>query len=217
MKTWICLAWALLLMGSLSAQERRVEYDDVNNTVTVTRVLPQHQPKHDFRVGVGSISLISIAAMDGFGSVDEEFNFRGEMAHANTYLSDQYFTGTYTLSYSYEAKRWWQVGATVGFGAAVRSRLHNDTGARVSRENQYMAAVMPTVRFVYMNREKVQLYSSVSLGVVYGSAVGCAPWGDLTLFGCSFGRRFFGFAEIGAGPFGWGRAGVGYRFETSKK
>jgi hypothetical protein len=42
-------------------------------------------------------------------------------------------------------------------------------------------------------------------------------WADTTLFGCAVGRNLFGFAEIGAGLGGWGRIGIGYRFDSSKK
>lgn len=216
MRKLLCVVCVLWLVSTLSAQERRVEYDEKNNTVKITRIIPQHVPKHDFRLGVGTPSAASIAVMDGWGD-DLEFDLRDEMANADTYLSDQRFTGAYSLSYTYHAKRWLQWGGTVGFAAAVRSRLANDTGEKVRSANQYMVAVMPTVRFVYLNREKVQLYSSISLGALYGTATGWMPWGDLTLFGCSFGRRLFGFAELGTGPFGWGRAGIGYRFEAGKK
>ena len=75
---------------------------------------------------------------------------------------------------------------------------------------------MPTVRFNWFYRDAVQLYSTVSIGVItdFDEAY---PWGDLTLVGCSFGRKFFGFAEVGMGTAGWLRAGVGYRFNAVKK
>jgi hypothetical protein len=75
---------------------------------------------------------------------------------------------------------------------------------------------MPTVRFSWFYRDAVQMYSSVSLGVVTDFDE-LMVWGDATLFGCSFGRKFFGFAEVGMGMGGWLRGGIGYRFNAVKK
>ena len=83
-------------------------------------------------------------------------------------------------------------------------------------KNSYFGSIMPTVRFTYLNREKVQLYSAVSLGAVFGNYE-IVPCYDLTLFGCTFGKKVFGFAEIGNGIGGWGRVGIGYRFDSKKK
>lgn len=117
------------------------------------------------------------------------------------------FVGTYSLSYTYHSRRWFQYGGTVSFGAVTQSRRDNITDEKVEQLNEYMVSVMPTVRFVYLYRENVQLYSSLSLGVVVGTGMG-GIWADATLFGCSFGRNLFGFAEIGAGVGGWGRIGL---------
>jgi hypothetical protein len=39
----------------------------------------------------------------------------------------------------------------------------------------------------------------------------------LTLVGCSFGRKFFGFTEVGFGASGIFRIGMGYRFDAAGK
>lgn len=84
------------------------------------------------------------------------------------------------------------------------------------RRDRCLFSVMPTVRFNWFYREKVQLYSSVAVALVTDFD-GAYLWGDVTLVGCSFGRKFFGFTELGLGMSGWGRAGVGYRFDAVKK
>ena len=86
----------------------------------------------------------------------------------------------------------------------------------VENRDRCVLSVMPTVRFNWFYREKVQLYSTVALALVtdFDSVY---PWGDVTLVGCSFGRKFFGFTELGLGMAGWVRAGVGYRFDAVKK
>jgi hypothetical protein len=104
----------------------------------------------------------------------------------------------------------------VTFGASVERTRHSITGETLEVNNLYMIGVMPTVRFVWYWREKVQLYSSVSLGVMT-DMYEILPWGDVTLVGCSFGRKFFGFTEVGFGASGIFRIGMGYRFDAAGK
>ena len=138
------------------------------------------------------------------------------MANCDTFRTPRYFVGNYSLSYTYQERRWLQYGGMATFGASTCWRRDVATGEKIENLSQYCLSIMPTVRFNWFYREAVQLYSSVSVGVVtdFDSAY---LWGDATLLGCSFGRKFFGFAEFGLGISGWARAGVGYRFNANKK
>ena len=218
MKTLQFLLLFLFLTGTLSAQNLAsdvdVETDD--NIETIVRKRPKRVDKHEFRIGVGSYSMAADAFLDDWGDCDWDPSFRDQMLGFDTYLSARRFVGTYSFSYAYHSRRWFQIGATVSFGAITQSRRDNITNEKIEQLNDYMVGVMPTVRFVYLYREKVQLYSSISLGVVVGTGLG-GFWADATLFGCSFGRDLFGFAEIGTGIGGWGRVGIGYRFDSSKR
>ena len=143
-------------------------------------------------------------------------DFRQNVINADTYITDGYFTGTYSFSYTYHMRRWFQVGGTATFAAVTKSCRSSITNKKIESLNEYVVSVMPTCRFIYFYRDKVQLYSSTSLGVVLGNGF-VTPWVDLTLFGCSFGRKVFGFAELGCGVGGFGRVGIGYRFDAKKK
>jgi hypothetical protein len=204
------------LSGALSAQEvvRDVQQDGNIETVVIKR--PKRVDKHEFRFGAGTYSVAADMFLDGIGCCDEELNFRDNMAVADTYLSKRRFWGTYSLGYTYHSLRWFQFGATVSFSAATQARHDNLTGNKVENLNQYAVGIMPTFRFIYLYRDDIQLYSAISLGAVLGTNMG-GFWADTTLFGCSVGRNLFGFAEIGAGLGGWGRIGIGYRFDSSKK
>lgn len=219
MKRLYCLSLLLLLVITASAQTSRTrEYDEQTKTVTVTRVLPKYVDKHELRLGAGSFSLSSILLL----SREIDFqnrninDLRNEILEADTYLSKKMFRGIYSLSYTYHSRNWLQYGGTVSFAATTLSSRDNHTDEKVKDFNSYMVSVMPTVRFVYLYRDKVQLYSGVSFGLVVSTDY-IVPWLDATLFGCSFGRNFFGFAEIGAGLGGWGRLGIGYRFNGKVK
>lgn len=219
MKRLKLLIMTLLLLGTASAQQKTIVHNEQDNTVTITRTLPQFVNKHDIRVGLGSFSLVQSLFLDEFGwhpVEDYTYDFRYEMEKTDSYSTPRYFTGMFSLSYTYHSRRWFEFGGTAYFGAVTESRLDNNTHKKVKTQNTYAFGVMPTVRFVYLYREKVQLYSSVSVGVV-SNGYEVLPWGDLTLFGCTFGRNLFGFAEIGSGFGGWGRIGIGYRFDAAKK
>ena len=212
----------ILMVGTLSAQNRSVTREVEGDYVKITKIIPKVTEKqHDIRLGIGSVSLFSMFMLDAdfFGVVDVDYvepSFRYQMKESNYYKGAEYFTGVLSLSYAYQLRRWCQLGGTVNFAAVTRPYYYNITNKKAYDSNSYFASIMPTVRFTYLNREKVQLYSAVSLGVAVGiyEAVPCY---DFTLFGCSFGKSLFGFAEIGNGFGGWGRVGIGYRFGSTKK
>lgn len=232
MKTLKLLLLFLSLTGTVFAQHvaneemsnivqndaEKVAIVNDDNIETIIRQRPKRIDKHEFRVGVGSLSLASIMFMDGIGLYhdDAERDFRHEMIAAESYWTKARFVGNYSLSYTYHSRRWLQVGATLTFGVITQARRDNITNKKVSNENQYAGSAMATVRFVYLYREKVQLYSGLSVGMAGGTGL-CFPWIDPTFIGCSFGKNLFGFAEIGGGLSGWGRVGIGYRFDSKKK
>ena len=220
MKNLKTILLALVVVQGAVAQKRTqiVEYTDEGKVITTMRVVPVFTPKHDIRIGVGTVSLVTLFALDDWGYYDTglPYDFRSEMANADTYLTPRMFVGNYSLSYTYKDRRWLSYGGTAVFGASTRWRKNSITGEKIDNLSYYCLSIMPTVRFDWFYREKVQLYSTVSVGVITDFDE-VYPWGDLTLFGCSFGRKFFGFAEVGMGTAGWLRAGIGYRFNAVKK
>ena len=213
----VALLVALFVAQGSMAQKRTksVIYTDSTTVITTVRVVPNFAAKHDFRIGVGSLSLTTLFALDGGWDIDDyyNYNFRQDMAVADTYLTPRTFVGNYSLSYTYHDRRWLQYGGTVSFGASTRWRKDAVTGEKIENLSRYALAVMPSVRFVWFYRENIQLYSSISLGVVtdFDDAY---VWGDMTCVGCSFGRKVFGFVELGGGMAGSARIGLGYRFDA---
>ena len=217
-KLALLLAALFVAQGAI-AQTKTKSVIETDSTTVTTRVktLPKFSPKHDIRVGIGTMSVPTIVLLDT-GSFDGvlDYDFRRDMANCDNYRTPRYFVGNYSLSYTYQERRWLQYGGMATFGASTCWRRDVATGEKIENLSQYCLSIMPTVRFNWFYREVVQLYSSVSVGVVtdFDSAY---LWGDATLLGCSFGRKFFGFAEFGLGISGWARAGVGYRFNANKK
>lgn len=232
----LALAIAVAGVGSAQVVERRIEkYEDRKVIKTFTQregeqvllkeiVLPKRINKHEVRIGVGSLGWSQMWFLDeswydydirDYNALKNN-NFNDKINNADTYTTPRWFVGNYTLSYLYHDRRWLQYGGMVSFGASVERTRHSITGETLEVNNLYMIGVMPTVRFVWYWREKVQLYSSISFGVMT-DLYDILPWGDVTLVGCTFGRKLFGFAEIGGGMSGMFRIGMGYRFDAAKK
>ena len=214
----LLLVVLFVVQGAMAqSRTKSVVETDEGQVITIVRTIPHFSPKHDIRVGVGTVSVPTLLALDsGWGHVDYSPDFRGDMQYANTYLTPRNFVGNYSLTYTYHDRKWLQYGGQVIFGASTRSRKDAQTHNEIENQNLYVLSVMPTVRFSWFYREKVQMYSSVSFGFTTDFE-DLYMWGDATLFGCSFGRNFFGFAELGLGMGGWLRAGFGYRFNANKK
>ena len=220
MKRITLLICALFVTSVITAQSRTVEYDGQQNTVTVTRVKPKRVDQHDLRIGIGSPSLGMGLFISGMHNDDfYPKSFREQILDAKTYDAGTYFTGIYSLSYAYHSRRWLQCGATVNFAFTTTPTRYVESNKLKSRETGFMVSVMPSFRFVYLYREKVQLYSTVSVGLAAGSGGMMLPWADFTLIGCTFGRKLFGFVELGSltGTGGCGRVGIGYRFDSKKR
>ena len=219
-KTFALLLVALFVAQGATAQirERTVVKTDSTTVITIVKTIPKFTPKHDIRVGVGTLSAVTSLLLDDWGCCGCALphDFRSDMASTDIYLTPRYFVGNYSLSYTYHDRSWLQYGGKVVFGASTRWRKSAHTGEKIDNLSYYSLSVMPSVRFNWFYREKVQLYSTISVGVITDFDE-VYPWGDLTLVGCSFGRKFFGFAEVGMGMAGWLRAGVGYRFNAVKK
>ena len=216
MKRLKLLLLLLLLAGSLSAQNRTVTREVENGNVKVTKIVPVWDKKHDLRLSVGSYSLAATLFTDGFSCCGIEPSFPEEILSNVSYTTPQRFWGAYSLSYAYHTRRWFEVGGTLTYAFTTQQRRYMEDDTLIEKMNGHALSAMATFRFNYLYREKVSLYSTVSVGLVGGTGL-ALPWMDATLFGCTFGKKVFGFAELGVGLGGWGRVGIGYRFDAKKK
>ena len=85
----VALLVALFVAQGSMAQKRTksVIYTDSTTVITTVRVVPNFAAKHDFRIGVGSLSLTTLFALDGGWDIDDyyNYNFRQDMAVADTH------------------------------------------------------------------------------------------------------------------------------------
>jgi len=194
--------------------------------------------RHEFRLGVS-----------------DHFGFLGRWAHQYTTLdyggdqvgttsTDYHFTPVVSLDYHYRAAKWFWLGLSTGY-SFMKEKLY--VGNAVSPDafhwdcKEHHFLIMPSLRFSYLNRPHVTLYSGVAVGVLinrgnryYGDLSTLpefvpAAWGflpaelpdhtsagsafQLTAFGVKAGaKHWFGSFEAGVGIKGFVNFGVGYEF-----
>lgn len=218
MKRTLLIAFALLVSGAASAQT-----DADRPSFDFSRQGTEH--KHEVRLTVGISPLFE----------NDFYIYDGEVVapkYPNTISPDDLTyrgalktSGGYALSYMYSPLRWFSVGLYAGYVCQWQPTHLRAGQAIVSTTTERHLMLVPTVRFTYLNRPIVRLYSSIGVGVgfcrertrnVDGHIEAnrnehfCPA--EVTILGVSVGRRLFGFAELSTGSMGVCSAGIGYKF-----
>ena len=128
--------------------------------------------------------------------------------------------GHYGIHYYYQVKPWCQVGIKTTVEGARNTRFSDTLHTSVSSIDRYLlVSVMPSVRFTYLNRPWVRLYSGVDLGLgIFGTEGNDSSSGDflfafnVTAFGVNVAKKFFGQFELNAGFDSFVKVGIGARF-----
>ena len=172
-------------------------------------------PRNEFSIGIGDPAFANLQR----GSIWEKLLWchfdryqsdnLGNWFDPGTYHSNYIATCPISLGYMYRLRKF------LWLGARDDSFLYNHTETQI--------AFLPAVRFSYLNKKYVTLYSGLSTGFLLnfekenGSTdVYFHPTFQLTAFGVSVGRKFFGYTEVGLGYKGFITAGIGYRFNANK-
>lgn len=160
-----------------------------------------------------------------YGSVGFWNALGGAISHS---ASDLDLFGQYGLHYYYQVKPWCQVGVKFSYEGA-RLTHYTDTLRTAIKDRSQMAliSVMPSVRFTYLNRPWVRLYSGVDVGCSYFLNVSEYHLTkaekeqkdnnfifafNVTAIGVNVGKKFFGMFEANFGYSSFVEAGIGVRF-----
>ena len=181
------------------------------------------KPKYNFAdrpnevsLGVGFVlTPFSIVSYDRYYAYDKDKNYRGNIIG----------TPAINAYYGYAFKKWLHVGVIVTYAGSfekIYSRFDNNMVCAINRTH---VGFTPNVRFVFLNKKYVRLYSSVGLGLAYKGENNknfrkneqeYSKWATLTInlncFGISVGNKLFGYYEAAIGSSGFVRTGIGYRF-----
>lgn len=140
---------------------------------------------------------------------------------ANTELNrTRWFTTNFDTGYW--LKRWLYIGGVATWTTGSERVSNCINHKRVDAYNYDNITIMPIIRFAWVNRGAVQLYSGIGLGATYEfydrslttkSHYLHASY-DVTFIGITVGRQWFGYFDIGAGYRGVISAGIGYRFNN---
>lgn len=175
--------------------------------------------RHNIRLSLSAPGLLSYFYLvdnnDTVADADAVNSTSDLLASARYYESaTRYFPGI-NLEYSCNVRPWLSLGGKATFAATWSSMRHVSTDELLYRNNRIAAALIFNLRFDYLRKPVITLYSAVGAGIAARFAFDdgvVTPMYDLTFFGLTLGRKVYFFAEVGAGISGSLRAGVGYRF-----
>jgi hypothetical protein len=222
--TLVLLVAALMALPTkLSAQT--YEYEDANGVYRVEYVpyskeeskvtkKSDYTGQGEFRIGLGHNPYTP----SGYASVVYWKDYPVMLPPNTTVNNTRWFTTN--LDMGGWLKRWCYIGAVASWTMGYERVSNKIDHSRVDAFNYNNITFMPVIRFAWVNRGIVQLYSGLGLGATYEfyentltseiQRFGVAY--DVTFFGITVGRNWFGYLDIGAGNRGVISAGFGCRF-----
>lgn len=231
--TYILLGIALLSSATLSAQiiSDELVYNRITGYMTSesnidTEAMPskniQHiRWKHNIRIGYGAPGITSwMFTHDGFSAVCCDLGpmhqtLREGIHNSRYHESAERYLHSLYAEYTTSINPWFSIGAKCTFAAKWLSEYDSHTHELFARHNAYDIGALLNMRFEWLRRESVQMYSTIGVGLAahFERAKGrCLPMFDVTFVGLSVGRSFYGFVELGEGISGSLRGGFGIRF-----
>ena len=183
---------------------------------TEKNTIPSRAWRNDIRIGIGMPGALSVLSLNGVTTgeiVETIFDTRA----SNYYYSSYIYIPPLTLEYSGYVKDWLLIGGKASFSAEYRYKYDKLTDERVGIDtsSSFVAGGFFTMRFEYMRREVVRLYSGFGVGMTVHTCdrvQTVTPFVDMTYFGVSVGKSIYGFAEVGGGTSGCLRFGMGAKF-----
>lgn len=215
MKRLILVMISILAAISTSAQEIKPQQSGGNRAK-----LPFEQ-QHEVRVSVGISPLFSM--YNGLYDYLPSPYYVPRIIDGPTYT-----TGALSVSYGYRFRRWFDLGLLFSYNCEYKRQFNALSGDYLHRKYQHNITIMPTIRFTWLNRKWVRMYSSLGMGMTINTTNTTGSGGSTDgnsyalAFQCSYlgltvGRSLFGFAELGFGAKGVAIFGMGYRFNNPKK
>lgn len=184
-------------------------------------------PRHEFSLGVGDPTMAAFQRHSVWDKLiwdrwipDETLN---DWFEPTTYHTDYVATCPISLGYMFRLRKFLWLGGSVSYMGIFGKVYDARNGDYLYNHTETQVAFLPAVRFSYLNKKYVTLYSGVSTGFLLNfekdagnTEVFFHPAFQVTAFGVSAGYRFFGYTEIGVGYKGYIQAGIGYRFNVKK-
>ena len=185
---------------------------------------PHSELNNEIGVDAGPVS---VAGGFVFGSIGFWSSLGASLNHKAV---DTRLYGCYGIHYYYQVKHWCAVGVkTVVEGSRTTYYADSTRTAIEKIDDNVFFSIMPSVRFTYLNRPWVRLYSGVDLGCGFffstttTSSKAESEASDskennvlfafnVTPIGVNVGKKFFGMAELNFGFDSWFKVGIGCRW-----
>lgn len=173
------------------------------------------QNKYTVYAGYGMATIPQINELLGGNGVSLNYGSYPEISTSNKSFNGALMAGFRTYA-----------GPRVEFGGAVIydkvTRDINSSADKVGQINESYTSIMADVRFNYLDRHRVRLYSEAGLGLCYHTQ---SATGDFlkrntrselayqaTILGISYGHKLLVFLNGGIGYKGFASAGIGYQW-----
>lgn len=191
---------------------RRIERIKERSIIKDQIVLEKH---HSIRLGYGGAAPFYKYQMKNPADYSVQHYYRG----------GEMLSGVIFAEYSYRPLRWIETGLNVSYINSTQQYFDRLNDAKLGYHTLNTLGFAAHVRFSYLTRPIVRLYSGLAIGVAVGfeqmklgqqiaNQTSTFFNGSVTLLGVTVGRRLYGFFELGVGTMGVCNFGIGYRFAT---
>jgi hypothetical protein len=178
---------------------------------------PHSELNNEIGVDAGPVS---VAGGFVFGSIGFWSSLGASLNHKAV---DTRLYGCYGIHYYYQVKHWCAVGVKTVVEGSRTTFYTDSTRTAIEKINDdVFFSIMPSVRFTYLNRPWVRLYSTVDVGLnlFFSSSTAsdaekkCQPYfaWNITPIGVCVGKKFYGLFEVNIGYDALAKVGIGARF-----
>ena len=184
---------------------------------TLSAQKPHSDLYNEIGVDAGPVSVVGGVV---YGTIGFWTAVGGGLSHKPVEMN---LYGCYNVHYYYQVTHWCQVGMKTVVEGSKLTYYTDTTKRMIDHVSQdVLLSFMPSVRFTYLNRPWVRLYSSVDVGVGFFLSSTGGSDGEsrnkplfafnITPIGVSVGKKFYGLFELNAGYDAIVKVGIGARF-----
>ena len=207
-------------VSSYTVEKYKARSDNEYRYTYLNYTEPSLHYRHSLQVGTAVPGIIDYIVQDLYELSDDDaslpYNFSNSLAKARYYRAAEYWWPCLSAEYQCNVLSWLSLGTKAIFGWRTQAVRSVTTNKVLYRDYMLTAQTIFDMRFSWLHRDHLSLYSSVGVGVTSyvenDEYLQLLPSIDLVYIGMSFGGRVYGFWEMGGLGGGSLRGGLGVRF-----